>query len=46
MYPISIAGIRMRLKTELTQFSRLYRYDKKKGEEKYSSDAHNFLKKN
>ena len=45
VYPISIAGIRRRLKTEMTEFSRLYRYDKKKRKEKYNSDVHNFLEK-
>ena len=45
VYAISIAGIRRRLKNEMTEFSRLYRYDKKKREKKYNSDVHKFLKK-
>ena len=30
VYPISIAGISKRLRTEMTEFSILYRYDKSK----------------
>ena len=44
-YPISIAGIRKRLRTEMTEFSRLYRYDKSKREQKYYSDVSRFLEK-
>ena len=33
------------MKTEITEFSRLYRYDKRKREEKYNSNAYNFLEK-
>ena len=45
VYPISIAEIRKRLRTEMTEFSRLYRYDKSKREQKYYSDVSRFLKK-
>ena len=45
VYPISIAVIRRRVKTEMIEFSRLYRYDKKKQEKKYNSDVHNFPEK-
>ena len=44
-YPISIAGIRKRLGTEITEFSRLYCYDKSKQEQKYYSDVNRFLEK-
>ena len=45
VYPISIAGIRKILRTEMTEFSRLYRYDKSKREQKYYSDVDKFLGK-
>ena len=45
VYAISIAGIRKRLRTEMTEFSRLYRYDKSKREQKYYSDVDKFLEK-
>ena len=45
VYPISIAAIRKRLRTEITEFSRLYRYDKSKREQKYYSDVNRFLEK-
>ena len=45
VYPISIAGIRKKLRTEMTEFSRLYRYDKSKREQKYYSDVDKFLGK-
>ena len=44
-YPISIAGIRRRLKTEMTEFSRLYRYDKKKRKKNITVMFTIFLKK-
>ena len=46
VYPISIAGIRKRLRIEMTEFNRLYRYDKSKREQKYYSDVSRFLEKN
>ena len=45
VYPISITGIRKRLRIEMTEFSRLYRYDKSKREQKYYSDVSRFLEK-
>ena len=45
VYPISIAGIRKRLRTEMTEFSKLYRCDKSKQEQKYYSDLRRFLEK-
>ena len=45
VYPISIAEIKKRLRIEMTEFSRLYRYDKSKPEKKYYSDVSRFLEK-